>query len=76
MEVALYNLYYLQAGIDRANLYAGSASLFITVWEVLPHGFCLSSGEVGQTGKVNRAFVVDKYKMVISQMFAGDSSRR
>ena len=65
----------IQAGIDRTNLDAEEASHFITSWEVLSKSFSLQTGELGQTGKVNRAFVAEKYSRLINRMYTGESRR-
>merc|ERR1719189_2054555 len=62
----------IQAGIDRTNLEAERASHFLTAWEILPHTFSLQTGELGQTGKVNRAFLADKLSRTINRMYTGE----
>lgn len=62
----------IQAGIDRTNLEAERASQLITAWEILPHCFSLATGELGQTGKVNRALVTEKYSRTINRMYTGE----
>merc|ERR1711974_149907 len=46
-----------------------------TSWEILSKSFSLQTGELGQTGKVNRAFVADKYSRLINRMYTGESRR-
>merc|ERR1719222_240482 len=62
----------IQAGIDRTNLEAERASHFLTAWEILPQSFSLQTGELGQTGKVNRAFLADKLSRTINRMYTGE----
>ena len=62
----------IQAGIDRTNLDAERASHFLTAWEILPTSFSLQTGELGQTGKVNRAFLADKLSRTINRMYTGE----
>ena len=62
----------IQAGIDRTNLEAERASHFITAWQILPHCFSLQTGELGQTGKVNRALLAEKYAATINRMYTGE----
>ena len=62
----------MQAGIDRTNLEAERGSYFLTAWEILPHSFSLASGELGQTGKVNRVFLADKFARTINRMYTGE----
>ena len=62
----------IQAGIDRTNLEAERASHFLTAWEILPQSFSLPTGELGQTGKVNRAFLADKLNRTINRMYTGE----
>ena len=65
----------IQAGIDRTNLEAEEASHFITNWEILSKSFSLHTGELGLTGKVNRAFVADKFSRLINRIYTGESRR-
>lgn len=62
----------IQAGIDRTNLEAERASQLISSWEILPQCLSLSTGDLGQTGKVNRAFVIEKYQRTITRMYTGE----
>merc|ERR1712060_457764 len=41
-------------------------------WEILPTSFSLQTGELGQTGKVNRAFLADKLSRTINRMYTGE----
>ena len=65
----------LQAGIDRANLGVDRTSQMIGEWSILPHTISFSSGELGQTGKVNRAVVVQKYANLIEDMLSDNRQR-
>ena len=65
----------IQAGIDRTNLDADEASHYITNWEILPKTFSLQTGELGLSGKVNRAFTSEKFSRVINRMYSGESRR-
>ena len=65
----------IQAGIDRTNLEAESGSHFLKAWEILPKSFSLATGELGQTGKVNRAFLADKFARIINKLYTGESRR-
>merc|ERR1712004_515639 len=51
---------------------AERASHFLTAWEILPTSFSLQTGELGQTGKVNRAFLADKLSRTINRMYTGE----
>ena len=62
----------IQAGIDRTNLEAESASSFIKAWQILPNCFSLQTGELGQTGKVNRSLLAGKYAATINRMYTGE----
>lgn len=72
MELGIKHV--IQAGIDRTNLEAERASQLITGWEIVPQCFSVSTGELGQTGKVNRVFTMEKYGRMISRMYTGYES--
>jgi len=66
----------IQAGIDRANITAERASYLVTDWEIKPTGFSYKTGEVGQTGKLNRKLLTEKYSKQINKLFNREEGQR
>ena len=66
----------LWAGIDRANITAERASYLVTDWEIKPTGFSYKTGEVGQTGKLNRKLLTEKYSKQINKLFNREEGQR
>jgi hypothetical protein len=55
---------------------AERASYFIIEWEIKPTCFSFNTGELGQTGKLNRKLLREKYSKQINQMFNREGGQR
>ncbi|CAL4165107.1 unnamed protein product, partial [Meganyctiphanes norvegica] len=60
----------INAGIERYNVHhAASHAQTVKRWTILPHDFTLPTGELNNTLKLKRTFVLDKYAQHISDMY-------
>ena len=58
-----------QAGIDRYNLSSVDRTHLIVEWQLKHLPFSLTNSEIGVTGKVNRAVIMQRYNSKIEKMF-------
>lgn len=59
----------MQAGIDRYNLSSVDRSHLIVEWQLKHLPFSITNAEIGVTGKVNRAVIMQRYASKIEKMF-------
>ena len=46
-----------------------SKAQWVQTWTILPHDFSVPTGEINNTLKVKRSFVLDKYSNLIDKMY-------
>jgi long-chain-fatty-acid--CoA ligase ACSBG len=61
-------------GIQRANAKAISNVARVKKFTILPRDFSIVGGELGNTFKLKRAFVANKYAEFIEKMYADDAA--
>ena len=65
-----------QAGIDRYNLSSVDRTHLIVEWQLKHLPFSIINAEIGVSGKVNRAMIMQRYASKIEKMFSEDVTVR
>lgn len=65
----------IQAGIDRANEKAERSSHMIIEWRILSRSFSFEGGELGQTMKMRREAILDKYGALVKDLYSGSGHK-
>merc|ERR1719471_991933 len=66
----------IQAGIDRYNLSSVDRTHLIVEWQLKHLPFSIINAEIGVSGKVNRAMIMQRYASKIEKMFSEDVTVR
>jgi len=62
----------IDAGIRKVNSAAVSRAQMIQKWRIVPRDFSIPGGELGPTLKLKRPVVLEMYKQLIEELYAGD----
>jgi len=60
----------IQAGIDRANEKAERSSHMMIEWRILSRSFSFEGGELGQTMKLKRDAILEKYGALVKDLYS------